>query len=398
MQWLAAAAGRLSLRSLAVATLIGGHEARAEFEFVPYGMTQVLHDSNVYRVSSSDQARLVDGRPVRSDTIYSSALGLEANYLWGEQKLRTQLEGRRFDYESAKPLSRFEYLFSTGLDWVLLSNVGGSADYMQERKLAALEDRDTSRLVFNLDRRGSLKANLGLGNAWRLEGGYALHDLASPIPAAPDFGLRENTFSTALKYLGVARITAGIGADYVDGRFRGVGDNGSFKQYAGQFTLGYEATGLSSFNGVLGYTRREDPTQGGNTGELTGDFGYKRELTGKTRASIDLFRRVVSYDAGANSVVETGGTAAIDWDATERIAAGLTYSYNTGRFGASNLVGAPNNGRRDRIATAGLNVRYKPLRWLQVKTYGSYQTRQSNLAGASFNDAIAGLELSLRFQ
>lgn len=373
--------------------------ASAELELIPYASSQLQYDSNVFRVSNTAAAQVIDGKQVRSDGVLSTVLGLETNYLFGEQRLRGQIEGRRFDYKRITGLNRFEYLFGGALDWVLFSNVNGTVDFKQERRLASFADRRTSRLIFDRDRIGGGQINIVVGNDWRVEGGYHLHELLAPLPTSPQFTLREDTATAALKYLGVARITAGIGGEYVNGSFRGSPNDANFNQYSGQATLGYEASGLSSFNLAVGVTTRDDPTQGGKNTEFTGNIGYKRQITGKTSAGARVFRRVVSYDAGANSVVETGGGVNVDWEATSRITVGTAFEYTNGAFSATALTGAPNaNGsRRDRYKSVTLNVSYEILRWLQLRAYGTYQDRISNIETNSYNDALTGLELKVRF-
>ncbi len=384
---------------LLVLALGWAHSANAELKLIPYGISQIQFDSNVYRVSSTAAAPVIDGKRVRSDQIILNTLGLDTQYEYSEQKFRAQVEGRQFNYLNTTGLNHNEYLISAGLDWVLIRRLTGSFDFRQERRLASFADRDTSRLILERDRVGGGKVDFTFANDWRLEGGYKVHELFSPLPQFPEFTLNENTSTVALQYLGISKITAGVSGDYLTGDYTGSSAAAAFKQYSIQSTLGYEATGLSAFNLALGFTSRQGDTQVGKTAELTGSIGYRRQITGKTSARSSIFRRVVSYTAGNNSVIETGGNIGVEWEATAKITVGTTYEYTDGAFQASNLPGGiANDNRKDRYQAVSLNLSYEPLRWLQVRSYATYQARISNIEINSYNTSLIGLELRARFE
>jgi hypothetical protein len=89
----------------------------------------------------------------------------------------------------------------------------------------------------------------------------------------------------------------------------------------------------------------------------------------------------------------------VEWEATAKITVGTTYEYTDGAFQASNLPGGiANDNRKDRYQAVSLNVSYEPLRWLQVRSYATYQARISNIEINSYNTSLIGLELRARFE
>ena len=63
-----------------------------------------------------------------------------------------------------------------------------------------------------------------------------------PLPQYPDFHLRETWGSAAVEYLGIAKLTAGLQADYVSGVYSGMADATQYHQDSAEFTAAYSVT------------------------------------------------------------------------------------------------------------------------------------------------------------
>lgn len=380
----------------ALVALACSGNAAAELRFIPYGSAELSYDSNVYRVPSTDTAPVIGGRRARSDSIERYRIGADVIYQLSQQKFYGTFEGRYFDYNQINILDHAEYLFSAGYDWVVGSRLSGVLDFRQERRLASFADRDTAQLLIETERSGGGRGGYLLTPDVRLEGGFKIRDLHSPLPGFPDFSLSENAVTAAAKYVGIARLSAGVAFEYLNGDYSGIPNTSSFNQETGDVTADYVVSDLSAFNLQLGYTQRQDPSQGGNTSGFTGSLAYARQITGKTSANVRVFRRVSSYISGNSTVLETGASGSVTWEATRKITVVASYEYTDGSFNGV-PTGSPDAGRHDRYQSGTLNVNYSPLRWLLLRPYGQYQTRTSNQNNASYNDAVFGVEVQVRF-
>jgi len=372
--------------------------AGAELELIPYGSAQYVYYSNVFEVSGRDEAIAQNGTDERDDTALRYTAGAEASATFGQQRLHVQAEGSRVDYDTFTQLDHNEHLVDGGLDWKLGSTVDGVVGYRQERRLASLADLDTSERRLQTDRTGRATVNVNVTPSWRVETGAEIYKTELPLTGAPEFELEEKRGSLGVKYGGLAQVAVGVLAEYTDGEYSGVPFASSYDEKALQLTLDYVLSGISTFKAQAGVVEREDddaPPGDDGTRGFTGLIAYDREISVKTKLHTQVYRRLDSYDAGANTLTDTGALVGVSWQATPKILVKTQYQYVRSDFES----GTPGNiGREDRLSAATLDLTYELLQWLSVRPFAEYRDRESNLPDASYNAAVAGLELRARFQ
>ena len=370
--------------------------AYAQVHITPYVASQAEYDSNVFDLSSTGQALVENGETRRDDIVLRNLGGVTGSYQLGQQKLSATAEGRRFNYEHFTQLDHDEYLLDGGLNWALSNDLDGAVDFRQERSMASFADRNTTQLALQRDRAAGTRVNLMLTPEWMLQSGIKTHELDSPIQGAPSFGLSENSVNFAANYLGFADFSAGLYAEYLRGEYKSVPGATTFDQATLDLTSTYSISGFSEVNAKLGYTQRKD--QQGDTGSAsgyTGSISYKRKLTGKTAAKVELFRSINSYTAGANSVIEAGGSASINWQPTYKILVSVEYALTDSTFQGQGAPGSTNSNRKDQYQLTTLKVTYQALQWLWIEPFASYENRNSNIDIDGYNAAIAGIDVRI---
>jgi len=368
--------------------------AAAQFHVVPEASAQAAYDSNIFALSSRDQAVAQNGDARRSDTEFRYTAGTTAEYLWDIQKAFANIEGRRIQYEHFDRLNHDEYLLSGGLGWHLGSVIDGVVDYRQERTMAAFADVQSGQLTMQRERRAGATFNALVSPEWRVESGIHNHHLVLPLPATPDFALTEDSADAAIKYLGVQKLSAGVALEYLWGSYDGGLAGNDFDQETAELTAQYTISGLSDVGAKLGYTRRQG--QAGNTESvsgITGSLAYSRRLSGKTSMDAEVFRRVDSYVAGANAITDTGARLGLSWQPTYKITTALRYEWTYSEF---QDVGGVSADRRDHYQSVQMHLSYQPLQWLSIKPFVGYRDRHSNIGIDGYNDFTAGILVQLR--
>jgi hypothetical protein len=391
---------------VALAGVCVPRSAHAVTDFNPYASIDAQHTTNAF--SLPDKEQLAPGASF-SDTITRYIVGSTAEFDWGVDKLTLNAEGSRYEYAQNDNLSHFESKFGGLLGWRLTPIFFGSFEYSQARSLSAPGDTLSQQLEIQTDRilRGALR--LMVTPRWRLDVEPEWHQLDSPLPAYPEFGYRETSTAGSILYLGIAKLTAGVRLSYLDGAFYHIIDATKYNQKTAELTSNYAVTNFTSFNVKLGYTWRNanlvNPGDavdlGGTVGALgdttafTGELALARQLSIKTALGLKIFREVDSYAAGANPDISTGVEGSIKWDPDFRFSFAARYRYSKEIIeGTQAITGF--SGRSDHIDQAEFSVRYQTLRWLSLRPYVSRYSRSSNLARASYNATVVGIDLTAR--
>lgn len=405
-------------RSVATAWLAAGlilllvPRAWALTDFTPYATVGFEHNSNVFARPAGDAPFAASGNTRLGDTIERYLLGVETWLAWDRNRVTLDAQGQRFEYNNFSELSHYEHKLDGKFDWYLNSVVDGSFTYEDLRQMQSLADTLSDQLEVQNDRAATGTLRLHVTPRWRVDLQPKWHELDSPLPQYPRFGLREKGGAASLNYLGINKLTAGLRVEYTDGSYHQIVAATKFHQTTGQLTADYAVTGLSSFTGQLGYTRRsnalinpsEAPTGSagiggvvGDTSAATGTLGFRRQLSVKTTVNLSVFREVDSYVAGANSEIGTGGDAGITWDPDVKFSLSLHYR-QTNQSIKGQLAIANFANRSDKSHLAEFYVKYYVRKWLTLRPYVTRDQRSSNFKDANFTTTLLGVDLTARLQ
>lgn len=381
-------------------------------DFSPYATAALEHNSNVFARSANDPAFASSGNTELGDTILHYLAGANLDLAWERDRLRLNVEGQRFDFNHFSELNHNEYKFGGDFDWHLGPVLDGSFVYNQSRIMSPLANTLSEQLELQTDRSGTGTFRILVTPQWRLDLIPKWHELVTPLPQFPEFGLHETAGAASINYLGINRLTAGLQVEYTSGSYAHIIGATRFHQTTEGLTANYALTGFSSFDGQLGYTQRNssliNPADAnavggggggfvGRTTAFTGALGARRQLSVKTNVYLRVFREVDSYTAGANSEIGTGGDAGVTWDPDVKFSVTLHYRQETqsiqGDLAIANFVN-----RVDHLRSGELYVKYHIVDWLTLRPYASRESRSSNFAEASYNATVVGIDLTARLK
>ena len=397
----------------AAACLAGIPCAHAVTTFAPLATAGVVYDSNVFAVPSFAPPFAGSGNTALGDTIEHYVVGATATFGWENDDLKLTAQGERFEYHHFDELDHNEYKLDGLFDWNLGPIIDGTLEYTQWRYMAPFADILSTQLELNTDRTALGTARILIAPEWRLSLQPKWHELESPLPDFPDFGLHETYGTATLEYLGVAKLAAGVLVQYGEGTFHDIADATRYHQTSEQLTAHYAVTGLSSFSGQVGFTQRDssyiDPAAAtavpgggaagaaGKTSALTGSLGLHRVLSVKTSVDLIALREVDSFVGGANPEVTTGGEADVKWDPDVKISVTLRYRYTVAKI-EGDIVANEFANRTDHPQVGTLDVFYKATPWLTIRPYLERDQRTSNYALANYTTMIYGIEFTAHWQ
>lgn len=385
--------------------LCAPHAAMAELKFSPTVGVQYIYYSNVFSLASDGGTIAgVDGERGRADHSIVYSGGFNADYLFSRQKLTVDLHWNDATYKLFTQLNHNEYTADATLTWKMGRLLDGTLGYSQERSMVAFTELDTTQptreLLLQTTKTGVVSANLQMTPDWRLETGATIQTLDSPRPDNPDLQLDENTDRIGLRYVGIAHLSFGLDTNYVDGKFKGdpTAPTSSYQQHSYQLAADYSVSGLSSFNGGIGYTTRKqqgglNATMNHDISAVTGKLGYTRKISAKTNITLQLSRAVNSYVTAVSSEIDTMATLNLDWQITGKTTTDFQYGYTNSDFPGELVDPTGSATRLDHAQFVNFSVIYQALRWLAIKPYLRYETRESNMALLQYHANSIGIEV-----
>jgi hypothetical protein len=383
----------------AAVLLLAAWPSLAEVDVTTAATARYEYNSNVWDLQSGYPVPGTTNDFQRSDNLYTYGALLDTAYLWDQQKLFGTFSANQFQYDHFTVLNHLEYSADGGLNWKLGSNFDGTLEVLRDRIQVAFTNVNNAEFVLQTEQRENVKVGVEFIPDWRLEGSGYYRTVDQSYQDLPGLDLDESQGQVALRYLGLAGLTAGLSFAYTDGRYTGPGAefNPAYDQTSVSFVSTYAPTGRSTFKGALGYSDRKSASADNSISGLTGELDYDNQITGKTSAHVQISRLINSYISNTSSEIDSIANASLRWQATYRlgIAAGYSYTYR-------DLPGQGNapfgSNRIDHLQMATLNVDFEPLRWLILKPYANYQTRSSNFVSGNFNATVVGLYFTVQWQ
>jgi hypothetical protein len=368
--------------------------AVADGYLTPYAAEDIEHNTNVFDLPSSSELPVGKHGPTLADTFYETRVGAEGQYLIDQDKFFGTAELRHFIYDNFTVLNHNEELVDGGLKWKSGNAVDGQLEYRHEQRMVQFQDLQAStQLILETENTATGSLNVNVTPEWRVESKLQDHLLDSPRVDVPGLSLHEDSITEGLKYLGVANLSAGFQASYLDGEYRHdpLALDPYYHQITGGLAANYVVSGLTNFSGTVGYTHRTDPTNAGLSG-VTGALGYQHSLSAKTSVNLTLSRALNSYLTTGGNEIDTTAGATLNYQLTYKMLLRLGYSYTDSKFPGT-PVGTEVIDRVDHYQIANLDLTYQFLHWLSVRPYVRYQSRHSNDDVYTFQGNIVGVEI-----
>jgi hypothetical protein len=379
--------------------------AFAELALTTAATAQYEYNTNVFDLQSGTATPF--GGTNLGDSYVAYGGKLDASYLWSQQQFYATVLGNEYRYNRFTELNHSEYTLDGGWDWKVGRLWDGVLDVTRINSMVSFWNLIGTALVIQTEQRETGKAGVQVTPDWRAEFMGITRDVHQPQAVAPNLSLSEWQGQAAIKYTGTAGVTAGLTANYLKGSFSNTGPNvvSDYNQKSAGLTATDEVTGLSTFRGQIGYTRRSLDIGNTTISGVTGELYYKRALTGKTNLEMDLTRQINVYLASATSEIDTAATLTANWQATYKIGVVLAYNFtyrqlpNQGNVLVGGAIVPTGAEQTQRLSLPSLSVTYVPVPWLLLKPYVNYQTRSSqNFVGGNFNATIVGLQFALQWQ
>ena len=390
--------GHVNVKAVASAcvagTLFFTVGAQAEANFKPYAEAIYAHNSNVFaqRFQGSEAALLEE----QGDYSLSYGAGFAWSQSIGQQLITMEAKGLRTEYQEFDQLDHSEYDGDLSWKWKLGRLFDGVLSYTAMQRMVPFSETQelSTELLLEDTNRATVGVNIAVTPKWVVETRGIRTEIDSPRAGAPSLQQNEDLLGAGIKYVGRARLSAGLQASKTDGEVLGLRDvpDRRYEQSTLELTADYAATSVSSFGATLGYTKRDDQFSG-EVDAVTGTLGVRRALTRKTSVYFQAERLLSSYlrNDAVQTELSTGALAGVSWQATGKTAFNLQAGYKVSEF--PNQALATVEDRKDDTRLAEFHINYQVTRWLLIHPFVRYEDRDSNDAMFSYKNTFAGLQL-----
>lgn len=363
----------------------------------------IRFEDNLFRLPDAVDTDTLQGRPHRSDMLYTANAGFKIDKSYSQQRFKVDVMATDNRFQNNSFLDYTGLNYSAAWLWHLTPRISGVLLASQEQSLINFADFrsfdgknvQTSEVkVFSID------GDLGAG--WHAIGG--LLDVrarnSQNFSAVGDY--TQQGVELGGKYVSRAENWVSLVRRESNGEYQGRVINpvtqldSGFKQSDTEAKLYWRLTGKSTLDGKLGYVdRRHDNFTQRDYSGMVGKLEYTWEPTGKIDIKTSLSRNLYSFQQDANSyyVADTFSIGPV-WAITAKTKVWARYDLS-GRDYRGAIIQTTE--RRDTVQGFVVGGEWKPLRTVTVGGALQRDTRASNFGGLDYEANAASVYAQLLF-
>jgi exopolysaccharide biosynthesis operon protein EpsL len=367
-----------------------------------YGGVAYGHDDNLLRIP--DNAPAFDN--TRGDSWWTREGGLIFDKMYSRQRITLVAKLSKTNFDHFKQLDYDGKDLQANWDWQLGNHLEGKVGYSLQQVLAPYTDFSSSERNLRRTRSSYAEGAWRFHSSWRVRTGFQ-RDKYTYEALSNRFNNRtEDATEVELDYLPSSGSTVGLVARRVKGKYpfpRPVGPftfNDSFTQDELKARVKWLATGSTTLDALVGYTRRDQASFGtGRTSGVAGKINATWQPRGKMTYKASVWRDFAPLESTVVSyTLNKGASIGAQWDATAKISVNADAVYERRNYSAQRDF-AGSGDLRDSVRTAALRATWKPRPLVQVQAGVAHQQRSGSvvLGTGSFKSNSVTLTANAQF-
>lgn len=378
---------------------------QAILEGEPFVGARWVHDDNLFRFASADEALAENGNPRLADVHRELSLGGAVQYTWGLQKAAAALEYRRNDYRVFDELNNDAWNLASSLQWQLGSRYTGELRTQFTRELQSFEDRDSTQISLTRDWLWLASSRYALTPRWGLLNSVEVVRERFSLESQRFSDLDEISLETGTDYDVSALTSLGSSLRFSRGHYPERDDGpgstvaSKYDQWEANGIIERTPSGISYLRLEAGYTRRQSVDGADRAfGTPTGTFTYRRQWFGDFSSNLQLFRRVNSVEErDANFRLQSGAALRLEYRWSSRLDGFARYERSESDYEGSPAQNVGGQPRQDSNHQTELGLNYRIFWWLQLSGGAVWDRRESNRDGREYDDHRIQFGLEARY-
>jgi len=367
---------------------------------------QVLYDSNLFRLTDSmDVHDRLGANASKNDYIYRTSACANGDWQLSRQELQLSAEIADNRFKRNSELNNTSTNGKINWNWNLADNWSGKLGGTVTRALGAFyNDRPIEKdIVTSYEYFGELKHIFGAH-----VGIFADAERVSSTHSAADRGVDEfhsNSGKLGAEYITSAQDTIGVDYQYTRADYpgeyilAGVPFVRDYNQNITSLRVNYALGAKTQLNASLGYLERTYPQA--HEHDYSGDewrVSLQYQPTVKTQLQLTGWHELSAYlDSESDHFLSQGVSLIPSWSPRRKIGISALLWWEKQNYLSSSLAAITEGPREDKVKTAGANLTYSPVKYLDVLFSYRHEQHDSNHADLSFNDNLATITLKGKF-
>lgn len=346
--------------------------------------TAINHDDNLFRLAKDD-VPMANGR---GDTWRSMILGLDFKRSVSRQVFSGSAKFSPVKFDRNSQLDYLSKDLSGEWQWVLGARFEGHIGASYAQALASFADFHTDQRNLRITKKQYVDGKWRLHPSWQWRAGFTRDRFNYDLVSQRVNDRTEEALMTAIDYLAASGSTVGfqlrrLEGSYADRLSPGAGllDKGYIQQEA-KINVLWLAGGSTQVTFLGGWVQRKQTrTNNGTNARMIVDWVpvQRLKLSGQT------WREFAAIEGAlVNSALNTGATAGMTWDFSEKVQTVANVKHEKREFTPFNGSGASSALLSDSNKIASIGLVYKPLRRLIFKA-SVFRDRRSGSAAVGTN-------------
>jgi len=348
-----------------------------------YGGVAYGHDDNLFRIPEDRPA--FDN--TRGDSWWTREGGLLFDNTYSRQRITLVAKLSKTNFDHFKQLDYDGKDLQANWAWQLGNHLEGRIGTTYQQVLAPYTDFASNERNLRTTRSNYVDGAWRFHSAWRVRAGFQRDKYNYEAISNRYNNRTEDTSELELDYLARSGSTVGLVARHVKGKYpfpRPVGPftvNDRFTQDELKARVKWLATGSTTLDALIGYTRRDQASFGeGKTSGLAGKINATYKPRGKMTYTAAAWRDFAPLESTIVSyTLNKGASVGAQWDATAKISVNADAIYERRSYSARREFAGSDN-LRDSVRTATLRATWRPRPTLQVQGGVAHQERSGSVA------------------
>lgn len=365
-----------------------------------------MRDNNLFRLAPSADPQLY-GLDGKSDSITTTAVGLNFNKLFGNQRVIANLNAVDSRYQRNDYLNFLAINYDAKLLWTVGRRWTGDLSLDQSETLNTFTDYTNYKVrnVRTIDNQ-RFNANYWFHTSWAAVAGIYRTSVANEQPFLAESDYSGTGYNVGLRYRPVSGNTLTARAATLDGTYSKRTFN-TVSQYDNGFTqnvygldLDWRLTGKSLVKGRLDYLdRQHDHFASRDYSGWVGNLDYTYAYSGKGTLTLGYKHDLAAFQQVVSSYYELDEINLVgQWAATAQVTAGARLGYGWRSYkGEIITLPAGFAQREDKYSRLGFDLGYRPARWLQLKAGITYENRNVNYDTLDYKDRMGFVSATLQY-